>query len=641
MSLVYKVRTYWYSNKPGDVIIDGLRITKKQIQTYGGPIPRLGDCPTCQKLEWITRVTGVNHWREHECTGTEKDRTVNGVCNYWSAKHLCEMRESDDWTQNHQNFEFVFGVDQEIKASKCLFLLFDCSSMPIRLFRFSSCDNWVGILRRQLAQACQVDAVVYGTQDIDWGKYDFCLIDMSPGMPRVEVPIPLVLLGYDWIDTSFQYQGHLDYYRPEIFLTPYPCAWQQHYKFSPWTRIRFYSIAPTTFFSRPNVNGEKELDILSIGKAWPGIYNRRITLHAQVMELADRYRVEVSKNEGCFAATWDGANYGTEGEEFRYYLNAYSRKLGTARYVTYGPVEDEGSIEPMMAKYYECLSSGAIPILPDSPDRKYIGVHPWKHYIPLAEIWQNNDRLCELLDNPQDYIHIAYNAVAWAYENMDRQVFDGFENVVREVTSYRLGLSLRNKRVLEVGAGIGELTGFWEERDCEIVSTEARQENVDYNLRQHPWRFPYLHKLDVMEPNGHRNLGLFDIVFCYGLLYHVPDPALVIKNLAELCTGLFLVDSMVSIYDGEPRCEERTEFVDINQGIYPIACTPSRSWFMKELGQHFPHVYVSRKQPENQYFPTAWPIKAGCIGRAVFVASRKRLSTRLLSKKLLKRQGGS
>jgi len=40
-----------------------------------------------------------------------------------------------------------------------------------------------------------------------------------------------------------------------------------------------------------------------------------------------------------------------------------------------------------------------------------------------------------------------------------------------------LGLDLHGKRVLEVGAGVGDHTGFFLDRDCTIVSTESKPEN--------------------------------------------------------------------------------------------------------------------------------------------------------------------
>lgn len=202
-----------------------------------------------------------------------------------------------------------------------------------------------------------------------------------------------------------------------------------------------------------------------------------------------------------------------------------------------------------------------------------------------------------------------------------------------------LGLDLRAKRVLEVGAGIGLLTHLWEELDCEIISTEVRQENIDYNLYKHPWRRGIVFQRDVMQPDSHADFGTFDIVFCYGILYHVPDPAFVIRDLGKLCGSLFLVESMVTGMTDDPCLVVHPEGSGVNQGIYDRACKPTRGWYMQELGTVFPYAYATKTQPRNTvYYPLLWPTMEGYIARCVFVASRQELSLPGLSATLPMRQ---
>src|SRR5262249_50321591 len=71
-----------------------------------------------------------------------------------------------------------------------------------------------------------------------------------------------------------------------------------------------------------------------------------------------------------------------------------------------------------------------------------------------------------------------------------------------------LDLPLSGRSVLEVGAGVGHLTRFFVERDCRVVVTEGRAENVRGLARRHP--AVAVHQADVEE--SLQDLGRFDVV---------------------------------------------------------------------------------------------------------------------------------
>ncbi len=91
-------------------------------------------------------------------------------------------------------------------------------------------------------------------------------------------------------------------------------------------------------------------------------------------------------------------------------------------------------------------------------------------------------------------------------------------NQARQQHLAGLGLDLEAKRVLEVGAGIGLHTGFFEERGCDVLSTDANPVNAAEMLRRYPHR--KIGVLDLDRPIALADLGRFDIVYCYGTLYH-------------------------------------------------------------------------------------------------------------------------
>lgn len=197
-----------------------------------------------------------------------------------------------------------------------------------------------------------------------------------------------------------------------------------------------------------------------------------------------------------------------------------------------------------------------------------------------------------------------------------------------------LGLSLEGKSVLEVGAGIGMLTHFFEDLGCDVLSTEGREANVLENLRRHPHREGRAKTVDLAEPHSHTHLGKFDVVFCYGVLYHLGDPNQCLMDLSEVCKELFLLSSRVFMRDNNKINKfKRKSFYNLRAR----ACRPSRKWIMNILSKYYEFVYITRTQPNHSDFHLNWPATSP-TARAVFVASRTKLSLSTLSEKLLMRQ---
>jgi len=106
-----------------------------------------------------------------------------------------------------------------------------------------------------------------------------------------------------------------------------------------------------------------------------------------------------------------------------------------------------------------------------------------------------------------------------------------------------LGLDLVSKSVLEVGAGVGDHVFFFLDRNCAVVSLEARDENCQL----------FTETIQAAETSGYGkashvklvqgdaeslNAAIsenFDIVYCYGLLYHLEDPEAALRAMACCC----------------------------------------------------------------------------------------------------------
>jgi cyclopropane fatty-acyl-phospholipid synthase-like methyltransferase len=200
-----------------------------------------------------------------------------------------------------------------------------------------------------------------------------------------------------------------------------------------------------------------------------------------------------------------------------------------------------------------------------------------------------------------------------------------------------LQLDLVGKSVLEVGAGVGDHTLYFLDRDCSVVSLEARCENCQL----------FAESMQALEASGYNKCsrsklvqgdveslngaitGNFDVVYCYGLLYHLEDPAATLSAMAARCLDLLLLETCVSFGGYEALNSISEPRSDPTQSFRGSGCRPTRLWIMNKLKALFPHVYVPRTQPAHEEFPLDWTGEqpADRLTRATFVASRRPIAS--------------
>ena len=208
-------------------------------------------------------------------------------------------------------------------------------------------------------------------------------------------------------------------------------------------------------------------------------------------------------------------------------------------------------------------------------------------------------------------------------------------NKARQEHLASLQLDIVNKRVLEVGAGIGLHTGFFEERGCDVVSTDGSAINVAEMMRRYPHR--KLGVLDLDRAAELSALGMFDLVYCYGTLYHLSDPEGALARLATICDGQILIETLV-LRGKHPECHFALDPPSPNQSIHRIGTRPTRPWVMESLRRNFGYSYSTLDQPDYPDFVTDWELMShnGNL-RAVFVGSKYPLALSTLSETLPKR----
>jgi hypothetical protein len=201
-----------------------------------------------------------------------------------------------------------------------------------------------------------------------------------------------------------------------------------------------------------------------------------------------------------------------------------------------------------------------------------------------------------------------------------------------------LGITVAGATVLEVGAGIGDHSHYYIDRGCKITITEARPENLEY-LRL---RYPHhdVQFLDLEHP-GSISGSSFEIVHCYGILYHLSTPEEALNYLSRLCARMLFLETCVSFGDTSAVNLIREDAAIPTQSYSGTGCRPTRIWLYERLKELFEFVYIPKTQPNHEEFPLDWTNPAtqdGRLSRSVFIASRKELDNPQLSPTLLDKQ---
>jgi hypothetical protein len=204
-------------------------------------------------------------------------------------------------------------------------------------------------------------------------------------------------------------------------------------------------------------------------------------------------------------------------------------------------------------------------------------------------------------------------------------------NAARQDHLASLDLPLENRSVLEVGAGIGLHTPFFLNRGCEVLVTDGRPENVAEAARRLP--LCSCQVLDVDPPAPGLTAGPFDVIYCYGLLYHLHHPEEALRWMASSNTDFIVLETIV-----DPGLGSYLNLVQDpdgkNQSIKQTGCRPTRQWVLDMLKKYWGHGYIAKTQPKDPDFPLNWdqtePLRNT---RAIFVGSKTPLAHPLLSPK--------
>ena len=154
-------------------------------------------------------------------------------------------------------------------------------------------------------------------------------------------------------------------------------------------------------------------------------------------------------------------------------------------------------------------------------------------------------------------------------------------NRLRNLFYYVDPHSLRGKRVLEAGCGTGELGEEFVKLGCRVVSIDATAEYIQELKTKYPAREACVVDLDAFDPTP---LGAFDIILCFGLLYHLWKPTRFLSVCASIAEEIYL-DTMMC--DSEEITYYLMREQGADQAFSSVGCRPTDAWVrlvMNQLG---------------------------------------------------------
>ena len=179
-----------------------------------------------------------------------------------------------------------------------------------------------------------------------------------------------------------------------------------------------------------------------------------------------------------------------------------------------------------------------------------------------------------------------------------RKLIAARAETIRRVVA-KLKPVLRLASAVDAGCGVGFFSQTLDECGLRVRGFDGREENV-VEARK---RFPRLgfEKGDI-EDHSILALGRFDFVLCCGLLYHLENPLLALRNLRRLTEKCLLLESMCLPGD-ETRMLLRDEPRSDDQSLTDVACYPGEGTLVKMLYRAgFAAVYRVAPLPEHDDF---------------------------------------
>ena len=169
----------------------------------------------------------------------------------------------------------------------------------------------------------------------------------------------------------------------------------------------------------------------------------------------------------------------------------------------------------------------------------------------------------------------------------DGSVIPGIQTIEQlrsRIAQYPIPRDLRGKRVLDIGAWDGWFSFEMERRGAEVVAVDSARQQTFFEAK----KLLNSNVEYIVEDVCHlspRDIGYFDIVLFFGVLYHLKHPLLALEKVCELTTGFACIETLVTDDPPQPHAIPMLEFYETTElaGQFDNWCGPNTACLMAFL----------------------------------------------------------